>query len=203
MTAALRPVCVNALREVTGAGSSDAAGGDTPELRAARHHLEICPICASLIDDPAAADKALATIATTRGPRSPVLRSALGIVAGVQCLFALPWLFGFSPFDRLGNHVAPSHLTRDGALGVILGVAGMTSAFRPRHALAMLVTAGAGIAMQGLSYLFDQNTSRVGPRFELVHLLVPIIVAMIAVLVYRRPAPIDPPQRPPHLRVLP
>jgi hypothetical protein len=99
--------------------------------------------------------------------------------------------------------VASEHLTRDGAIGVIVGVAGLTTALRTRHALAMLVTGCAAIGMQVLSFAIDENHDRVHPLFEVSHALVPIILALIAVFAMRRAAPVEPPSRGPSLRAVP
>jgi len=203
VTTSLRPACVDALRCVSDPRDhTEAAGATSPELRAARRHIESCPICASLVDDADAPAQILAELAAHRPPRTPLLRYALGVLAVAQTALALPWLFDVNPLGFLADHVASEHLTRDGAIGVIVGVAGLTTALRPRHALAMLVMAAAAIGMQVLSFAIDENHDRVHPLFEVSHALVPIIVALIAVFALRRPAPVDPPERGPRLRAV-
>lgn len=232
MTTSLRPACVDALRRVSATEPSDATRSDaarsdaarsdvarsnaarsdvarsnaardaSAELRAARRHVASCPSCASLIDDTGSAERVLATLARHRPTQRPRLRIVLGVIAALQCALALPWLFDVNPVAFLGNDVDSSHLTRDGAIGVIVGVAGLTTALRTRHALAMLVTGIAAIGMQVLSFAIDEHHERVHPLFELSHALVPVILVLIAVIAMRRPAPIDPPDRGPGLRAV-
>ena len=95
-----------------------------------------------------------------------------------------------------------SRTARDGAIGVIVGVAGLTTALRTRHALAMLVTGIAAIGMQVLSFAIDEHHERVHPLFEVSHALVPVILALIAVFAMRRAAPVEPPDRGPGLRAV-
>lgn len=153
-------------------------------------------MCAGLVDDPGAADSVLTALASRRPPRSLALRRVLGVIAAMQCIVALPWLFGENLFGFLdSNGVAPAHLTRDGAIGIIVGVAGCTTALRPRHAVAMLVTAGAAVGMQVLSFAIDENHERVHPLFETSHVLVPIVVALVAVFALGRARPVPPSDR--------
>ena len=203
MTTKLQTACVDALKlALIGDSVVDEVGPASPAVRAARRHVNACPACASALDDSAVAD-VMARLTALRTTAIPVHRAILGFIASAQCLFALPWLLGFDPIGSLGNHVAASHLTRDGAIGVIVGVAGVATALRPRHALAMLVMAIASIGMQAFGFAVDENQNRVSPLFELLHVLVPIIVAMIGVVAMRRPPPVDPPaRRRSHLRVV-
>jgi hypothetical protein len=155
-----------------------------------------------VVDDAESAEHVLATLAQHRPAPRPRLRTALGVLAVLQCALALPWLFGINPVAFLSHNVASEHLTRDGAIGMIVGVAGLTAALRTRHALAMLVTGAAAISMQVLTFAIDENRDRVHPLFELSHVLVPIILGLIAVIALRRSAPIDPPGREPGLSMV-
>jgi hypothetical protein len=204
MTTSLRPACVDALRRISEAGAPEEQPSErSATWRAARRHIEMCPICASLVDDAIEPEQILAALAAHRPPHKPVLRIALGVIAAVQCAIAVPWLFGVNPLGFMADHVASEHLTRDGAIGVVVGVAGLTTALVTRHGLAMLVMGAAAIGMQLLSFAIDEDHDRVHPLFELSHLLVPVILALIAVFALRRPSPVDPPDRGPGLRVLP
>ncbi len=201
MTAALRRECLEALRCVVDVDATAHANLASPRLRAAQRHIAICPQCASLVDD-ADTELILARLAAVRPPPLRKLRIGLGSLAALQVAFAIPWLFGLNPFGQMGFHVATSHLTRDGAIGIIVGVAGLTAAIRPRQALAMLVTAAAAVVMQAFGSTIDENGDLVSLVFELFHVPVPIILALIGVLVFHRPAPIGPPDRPPRLRAV-
>ena len=189
MNTSLRPACVDALRRVA-MSDRDADDDASAETRTARRHVASCPSCSSVIDDTPSAERVLASLVAHRPPNHPLLRATLGVLAALQIALALPWLFDMNPVAFLANNVASEHLTRDGAIGVIVGVAGLTTALRTRHALAMLVTGLAAIGMQVLSFAIDENHDRVHPLFEVSHLLVPIILALIAVFALRRAAPI-------------
>ena len=208
MTTSLHPACVDALRRLSagdrpGIDAREAGHDRTAELRAAQRHVASCPSCASVVDHNDAADHVLAVLDQHRPPRRPRLRVLLGVLGALQCALALPWLFDMNPVGFLADNVASEHLTRDGAIGVIVGVAGLTTAIRTRHALAMLVTGCAAIGMQVLSFAIDENHERVHPLFEVSHTLVPIILALIAAFAMRRATPMDPPDRPPSLRAVP
>jgi hypothetical protein len=199
MSTRLPAGCAGALRAFA-AGPSGAAG-DEP---AARRHVERCPACAALLDDAGSPDAVLALLAGQRPARSARLRQLLGAVALAQCVVALPWLFGANPFGFLASSgVAPAHLTRDGAIGFVIGVAGCTTALRPRHAIAMLVTAGAAVGMQVIGFAIDERNEHVHPMFETAHLLVPVVLVLIATIGLRRDRPVAPPVRSGrHLRAL-
>jgi hypothetical protein len=204
MTTSLRPACVDALR-LLGAGAPADEGAPhagSAELRAARRRVAACPSCAAVVDDVGSPDAVLAALDEHRPARRPRLRTVLGLLSALQCALALPWLFDLNPLAFLAQDVASEHLTRDGAIGVIVGVAGLTTAVRTRHALAMLVTGSAAIGMQVLTFAIDENHDRVHPLFELSHALVPIILALIAVFTVRRATPIRPPTRDRNLRAV-
>ena len=196
MSAPVPAACADALRAF--------ASGSTPEARAARRHVERCPSCAGALDDAGSADAVLAVLATRRPARSSRLRRLLGAVSLLQCAIALPWLFGTNPFGFLAaSGVTPAHLTRDGAIGILIGVAGCTTALRPRHALAMLVTAGAAVGLQLISFAVDERNEHVHPLFETSHLLVPVVLVLIATIGLRRDRPVrEPAQGGRHLRAL-
>jgi hypothetical protein len=197
MTVSLHPTCVDALRVL---------GDDTasPAARAAQRHVDRCPACSALVDDADAADAVLASLAGHRPSRSVRLRAVLGVISVLQCLIALPWLFGENPLRFLeSSSVASAHLTRDGAIGMIVGVAGLTTALRTRHAVAMVVTAGAAVGMQLLSFAIDQSNEHVHPLFETSHLLTPVVLVLIAIVGTRRAHPVGAPARGRrHLRAL-
>jgi hypothetical protein len=190
---ALRPACLDALRAIS-------AGRDDPMQAAAaaraRRHLDTCPVCAALVDDADSVDEVLAAVRRRRPSRSATMRAVLGVAAVLQCILAIPWLFGANPFAFVDSmEVDPSHLTRDGAIGIIIGVAGLTTAIRPRHAFAMLVTASAAVGMQVLSFAIDEGHERVHPLFETSHVLAPVVLVLVAVLALRKAPPVGPPGR--------
>jgi len=111
------------------------AGDDTREKRekvvAARLHASRCPHCSAAYD-PAGPDAAevLDTVAAkTSAPATP-LRMGLLAISVTQLVLAIPWLVGRSLLPD--SHVAVSHLTRDGALGLV--IAGVSLATRKKTA---------------------------------------------------------------------
>jgi hypothetical protein len=200
MTAA-RGSCVEALR-VLAMQSGDDPVGNTVAVARARRHLDSCPRCGALLDDTGSGERALARLEMVRPARFPVVRGAMGVLAAVQCILALPWLFGIDPLASLGNNVTSAHLTRDGAIGIIVGVAGLATALRPRHAVAMLIMAIVSIVMQAFTVAIDGSNEHVGLVFELLHALIPVIVVLIGVVAFRRPRPVGAPDRSPGLHIV-
>lgn len=202
MTTVLDRTCIDALRTVVAADTDLPAAVASAELRAARRHLEACPRCAGVLDDEPTAAQALAAAQRRRPVRPPGVRALLCTASAVQLAVALPWLLGWNPFGAFAGHVTPAHLTRDGAIGVIVGVAGIGSALRPRHAVAMLFTAIAAVAMQAFGFAVDESANRVSVVYETLHLFVPMIIAGIGTLAMRKDTPIAPPVRGARLRVV-
>ncbi len=147
------------------------------DRRRAQAHAATCPDCASALDDPGAAERALAALGSIRPAPAPVLRAALaGLSAGQLALAAL-WLFGASP---IGDHVEASHLTRDGALGLAIATAGAVAAWRPRYAVACLAMSMTAVVAQVAAIVVDEHAHRVYFAHELVHAVVLVIIALVA-----------------------
>ena len=114
---------------------------------------------------------------------------------------ALPWLVGADPLGLLGN-VSASHLTRDGALGLVTAVAGLLTAWRPRYALAAALVSATALTAQIATALIDEHYRRVSFLAEGVHGLTVIVTVLVAWL--SRPlAPITSPGTRPSLRAVP
>jgi hypothetical protein len=196
-----RAACAAALRAVLAEPSAHEDPTTAEERRRARRHVSTCPYCAGELDDEDTA-VLLQRLDRVRPRRAPRLRVVLAALAGVQVAVALPWLFGWNPLGILGGHALAAHLTRDGAIGVIVGVAGITTAWQPRQAVPMLVMALAALGMQVFGFAIDENHDRVTALFEVQHLLVLAVTVGIALFALRRPGPITDPDRPPGLRVV-
>ena len=113
---------------------------------------------------------------------APWLRIGLALLAGVQLVLAGPWLFGHSMIPD--SHVAVAHLTRDGALGLVIGSLGLLTAWRPRYVHSTLLVGVLVLVLQGVSGLTDHDATAASGSFKLIHLLVVLIVlAMLAVAV--------------------
>jgi hypothetical protein len=172
------------------------AGEVTGDERArARLHASRCPRCSS------AYDTGITDVAS-RSPHSPPeaaapLRIGLAIIAGVQLALAGPWLLGHSIVPDA--HVAVAHLTRDGALGLVMGALGLVTAWRPRYVHSTILIGLLVGAAQLVSALTDQHTSPARPSFEVDHLLVVLILLgqfAIAINLARRATPTRGPTAP-------
>lgn len=146
----------------------------------------------------AIADRVLQRMSVlTLGPPRWV-RVLLTAAVAVQMALALPWLVGADPFDLLGD-ADQSHLTRDGAFGVALGLAGAVTAWRHRYAIAAVIVGAALLVVQFATGIIDGHAGRVSLWLEVSHLLVPVIVILIVITARpeatfdrRSPRPTDP-----------
>lgn len=171
---------------------------DADELaqRRARSHQSTCPLSASSldlfdddIDDEHDTAAVLEQLATVRPYSGMSWRIILGVLAGVQGIVSLPWVFGFNPLGSVLGHAENAHLTRDGTLGVLIAVAGIVTAWRPRHAYVMLLVSGAIVAIQFGGGIVDRTDDHVAWHFEAVHLVALVIAVLIAVSAFRRRNP--------------
>lgn len=105
------------------------------------------------------------------------MRRLLVAVGVIQLALALPWLVGSDPSGLLGDAYS-SHLTRDGSLGVVLGIAALLVAWRPHHALAASIAGGSILVIQLGSGLVDQHFHRVVLWVETTHVPTLVIVAL-------------------------
>ena len=162
-------------------------GAPTPEdARQARLHASRCPRCSSAYDPVGDARG----VTELNPEAAPVLRIGLIAIALAQLVFATPWLIGHSMLPDA--HVAVSHLTRDGALGLVIAALGLVTAWRPRYVHGTMIIGLCVFATQVAAGLADQRTSSVSPSFEIVHLLLVVIVFgmfVVAADVARRATP--------------
>jgi len=158
---------------------ADADAVPAEDLRRARVHAARCPACASALDDPGAP----ARVGDALAPRHPgstrALRVVLAVVATAQLVVALPWLFGVS---LVPGDVAVAHLTRDGALGLAIGVLGLLVVWRPRYAVVALMVGCVVFLVQSTTMVFDEQGNSVSLAFEITHLLVFANLALIGIL---------------------
>jgi hypothetical protein len=158
--------------------------GDTDEYSPdervrARLHASRCPHCNSVYD--AQIDETI--LARLHQPAvTPALRYGLAVIAAIQLVVAVPWLFGHSLVPDA--HVEVAHLTRDGALGVVIAALGLLTAWRPRYVKSALLIGLVVFAAQSIAGFVDHMSDAVTGTFELIHLLVVLIlIAMSAVAV--------------------
>lgn len=174
---------------------------------ASRTHLARCPSCAGTVEDleydgtdPASVLRALATHQAT--PRRSV-RVLLASISVVQLLVALPWLFAINPFATLDNQVGDAHLTRDGAIALLVGAAGLLVAIRPRYATPAAVVGAVGVLAQFVTGMLDEYNADVDVWFEIFHLLTIAILVLTAVVAGSRVAGPGTPKRSRNLRLVP
>ena len=148
------------------------------ELRKARTHASICPRCAGSFDDPEASQRVLEMLRQKRTSVSVLLRVLLVLVAVAQLVVACPWLFGASLIPD--HNVAVAHLTRDGAFGLVIATAGLLVAWRPRYGLVALLVGSMVFVAQFASGVVDRQDQSVSAAFELTHLLVFALLALLA-----------------------
>jgi len=157
---------------------------------AARSHASRCPRCSAAYDP---ADPDIGAPENYRAwnrETATSLRVGLLVISIAQLVFALPWLVGKSLLPDA--HVAVSHLTRDGALGLVIAALGLITVWRPRYVHATAVMGFVVLGLQLVAGLADHDRHMVTGTFEFVHLLVVIIVAglcCVAVDVARRATP--------------
>jgi len=160
----------------------------------ARLHASRCPRCHSVYD--VQLDEAV--LARLNPPAvMPSLRFGLAIVAAIQLVVAVPWLFGHSFVPDA--HVEVAHLTRDGALGIVIAALGLLTAWRPRYVHSALLMGLVVFVAQFIAGFVDHMSDAVTGSFELIHLLVVVIlIAMsaVAVSLARRATPRNEPHSP-------
>ena len=174
--------------------------GDAAAVGRARQHARICPNCSELVDASTTSDDVLERALNDRLGPPLWLRVALVVVATIQIALALPWLLGYAPYGTFGE-ATKSHLTRDGALGLIVGSVGLLVALRPRFVLAGLVTTVIAAAAGLLTGLIDHHDHEVATSFEIIHFLVlGILVLLVLIFGTRSKVKLNAPNRPQRLR---
>jgi hypothetical protein len=123
------------------------------------------------------------------------------ILSLLQLAVALPWLFGHNPISVVG-HAASDHLVRDGAIGVVIAIAGLIATYDPARARTLFLISTAALAVQLTAGLIDEHERHVSFDFELTHLLAITIVALLGLIARRAPYGPARPQRRPQLRPL-
>lgn len=130
------------------------------------------------------ADRVLDRMAPVRVGPPRWIRALLAIASTAQLAIALPWLVGTDPLGLLGE-ADTSHMTRDGAFGVAIGVAGLVTAWRHRYAIAAAILSVSILLIQFGTGLIDGHADRVAMWVEVSHL--PMIVITGLILVAARP----------------
>ena len=155
----------------------------------ARLHASRCPRCSSAYAA-GLSPPVLNAFASLRPEPAISLRVGVFVVALTQLVFAVPWLFGRSFLPD--THVAVSHLTRDGAFGLIVASCALATVWRPRYVHVTMLIAPLVLVLQVVSGVVDEHDGFVTASFELAHLAVAVLVVglfAIAANMARRATP--------------
>jgi len=105
------------------------------------------------------------------------LRVLVAVLALAQSAVAAPWLVGADPLGLLSGSSA-AHLTRDGALGLVVSVGGCLVAWRPRWSLPCFAFASAAIVAQAVAGVFDEPATALAGS-ELLHVPSLVLTCLI------------------------
>ena len=131
------------------------------------------------------AGDSLRAVRAIRPDPSLTLRVALGVLSAIQLGVAGAWLVGEIPFGQIVGSPTAAHLSRDAALGVVLGSIGAIVSWRPRWSLSLLPVVGAIVAVQMIGLIADGSNGQSGFHFELPHAIA-VVVGTLTFAVSRR-----------------
>lgn len=154
------------------------------DVVAARAHLLNCPLCASETADDMV-EHVSSRLDVLRQPGG-FLRLTLLVVGGLQVFIALPWIFGATPLWGPRSDTSIAHLTRDGVIGLVLGLAGVAVALSPRLAYFALSVCGLLVSLQAIAFVSDRMNSKVHPVFETIHVLAVVITVLVIIAAFPR-----------------
>lgn len=157
---------------------------DAHDVAVARQHLLECPLCASDTADDMV-NSISSRLDILREPGG-TLRLSLLVIASVQVFLALPWIFGETLIWGPRSDTAVAHLTRDGVIGLVLGLAGVAVALTPRLAYFALSICGLLVTLQAVAFIIDRANSTAHPVFETIHVLAVLITALVVIIAFPR-----------------
>ena len=157
---------------------------DAHDVAVARQHLLECPLCASDTADDMV-NSISSRLDILRDPGG-TLRLSLLVIASVQVFLALPWIFGETLIWGPRSDTAVAHLTRDGVIGLVLGLAGVAVALTPRLAYFALSICGLLVTLQAVAFIIDRANSTAHPVFETIHVLAVLITALVVIIAFPR-----------------
>lgn len=157
---------------------------NSDDVSAARIHLLHCPLCASETADDMV-DRVSTRLEILRQPGG-LLRLSLLLIGGTQVFLALPWIFGETLLWGPRTDTTIAHLTRDGVIGLVLGLAGVAVALSPRLAYFALSICGLLVSLQAIAFVADRVNGTVHPVFETIHVLAVIIMALVIIAAFPR-----------------
>ncbi len=98
---------------------------------------------------------------------APALRLTVAALAALQLVAVVPWFVGHDPIGLLGDSNT-AHLTRDGALGLVVAIAALLAAWRPHWARPSFAISSAAVVAQAAAGALDTTAATGGN--ELIHL---------------------------------
>jgi hypothetical protein len=153
---------------------------DANKMEEARLHVRSCIHCAGAEISPSV--DAIAHEVARRANRSVKGRLVLVVLGVIQLFLALPWLFGSSPFWNSTAGTDTSHLSRDGAIGIVFGLVAISVAYSPRLAVFALPITFVMLLLQTVTGVFDNSQDHVHANFESVHIIGAAISIGVAIL---------------------
>jgi hypothetical protein len=123
------------------------------------------------------------TLAALRRPGA-WLRTVLALAGTAKLIVSIPWIFGVSPLWDGSRLAAETHLTRDGAIGLVVGLLALAVARSTRLAYFALPVLCILSVLQVVAYLSDRAASEVSAGFESIHLLTLAICMTVARLAF-------------------
>lgn len=153
---------------------------DSNKMEEARLHVRTCTKCSGADNSTSLAG--VIQEVSRRADRSFKGRLTLAMLGIVQLVLALPWLFGSSPLWNSSAGTDTSHLSRDGAIGIMFGLAAISVARSPRLAVFALPITLIMLLLQAITGIFDDSQGHVHGNFESVHIISAVISIGIAIL---------------------
>ena len=105
------------------------------------------------------------------------LRILIAVLALIQTAIVAPWFLGTDPWGLLGDNDA-AHLTRDGAIGLVISASALLAAWRPRWAVPAFMLASVAVIAQTVATVLEESDSGRGAG-EVVHLPSVLLTCLI------------------------
>ena len=111
-------------------------------------------------------------------PRPPLwFRVIVAVLALAQTVVVIPWFLGSDPGGLLEGSGA-DHLTRDGAIGLVVSVAAILAAWRPHWAMPSFAVASIAVIAQAVAAVVEESSDGLGAG-ELIHLPSVVLTCLI------------------------
>lgn len=111
-------------------------------------------------------------------PRPPLwFRVMVAVLALAQTVVVIPWFVGSDPWGLLEGSGA-DHLTRDGAIGLVVSVAAVLAAWRPHWAMPSFAVASIAVIAQTVATVAEDSSDGLGAG-EFIHLPSVVLTCLI------------------------